>query len=106
MTTTLKKHTKGTSPGAGTFDIDADGVALTIEFARGKTGDLAWTVEIHVNGDRVSGGEGPDRLSAFRARRKPGAPDGGTSLPKVTDWQAVERVLSRAGAFTGRGGKA
>jgi hypothetical protein len=103
----LKSSTRGTPAGAGTFDIESDGVALTIQFVRGRAGDLAWKVDIRFQGDRAQGGEGNDRVSAFRAaaHRKPGPSDCGMPLPKATNWHAVEQVLTKAGAFRGKGGR-
>jgi hypothetical protein len=88
--------------GGVTYDVDAAGAKLSIEFYRGDPDarEPAWHVDItFVAEEIIVGGEGANKHAAFiAAASREDVVVRGVPLPAVT-WGDVDRALGEAGAF-------
>jgi hypothetical protein len=101
MSANILSVTKNKDEGA-TYDVDASGAKLSIEFYRGDpdAGEPAWRADITFVAEEVSiGGEGPNAHAAFMAAAsREDVVVRGVPLPAIT-WGDVDRALGEAGAF-------
>ena len=88
--------------GGVTYDLDAAGARLTIEFYRGDpdAGEAAWHADItFVAEEVIIGGEGVNVHAAFMAAAsREDVAVHQVPLPAVA-WSDVDRALREAGAF-------
>jgi hypothetical protein len=88
--------------GGATYDVDASGAKLSIEFYRGDpdAGEATWRADITFLAEEVIiGGEGANMHAAFMAAAsREDVVVRGVPLPAIT-WADVDRALGEAGAF-------
>ena len=101
MSTKVVAVTKNEGGGA-TYDVDAAGAKLSIEFYRGDldVGELTWRADISFVAEEVIiGGEGANMHAAFMpAASREDVVVRGVPLPAIT-WADVDHALGEAGAF-------